>query len=599
MGGKNGYFRFGARVVRGRWFMLFGAMLIMCGSGQTYIYSTYSKAIQTTLGYDGEEMDIITFCRDVAAYVAIFGGLVCEVAPSWVVLLIGAVLNFGGFIMTWLAVMHKIQRPPAWQTGVYVALGTASPNFAHTIALATCVKNFPESRGVVLGLMKGLVGLNAAIFTQIYLGFYANDPRGLILVTAVFPTIFYLGFMFTIRTIEADRQPNELREFLNFFYLTIVLALFLMIMTLLDKYIVVTRNGHVIGAAVVFILLLLPLYLVIKQEAALSKLETHDHLNYPTRDEVSAIDKKPQASAAPQQEHNTPSSSVSCFANIFKKPERGEDHSILQAVFSVDMVYIFFITLCGYGTGLTAYDHFGRLGQALAKRERLVSSIVSLVSIWNYYGRVYSGFLSELLLLKWKVPRSIVSTVMLVLQSIGLLLFAYPEIPGAYYVASVTLGFTLGAQVPIYLAIISEFFGLKYYATLLNFAQLYCPLALYLMNTKFTRVIYAKEAIKDVIAQGKDPALVKDPVCEGSHCYRLSFSILALIAFIGALISLKFASRTREFYKGDLYKKFRNENRRDGDMLIRRFGGEKYMKFGEAQGKAISETQMAQHCNKR
>ncbi|KAG6682351.1 hypothetical protein I3842_13G136100 [Carya illinoinensis] len=555
MGGENGCFRFGARLVRGRWFMLFGAMLIMCGSGQTYIYSSYSKVLQTTLGYDEEEMNLITFYRDFAAYVAIFGGLVCEVAPPWVVLLIGAIFNFVGFIMTWVAVMHKIPRPAAWETGLYVAIGTTSPNFSNTIALVICVKNFPESRGVVLGLMKGMVGLTAAIVTQIYLGIFPNDPRGLILVTAVFPTLFYLAFMFTIRTVEAERQPNELRVFLKFFYLTIVLALFLMVVNLLEKYIDVTKNDHVISAAFVFILLLLPLSLVIKEEAVLSGLETHDRLNYRTRYEVSAIDEKPQASAAPQQEHQKPSSSVSCFANIFKKPERGEDHSILQAMFSVDMLYIFFITLCGYGTGLTAYDHFGRLGQALAKKERLVSSIVSLVSIWNYYGRVYSGFLSELLLLKWKVPRSIVSTIMLILQSIGLLLFAYPEIPGAYYVASVTLGFTLGAQVPINLAIISELFGLKYYATLLNFAQLYSPLALYLMNTKFTRVIYAKEAIKDVIAQGKDPALVKDPVCEGSHCFRLSFSILALISFIGALISLKFASRTREFYRGDLYKK--------------------------------------------
>ncbi|KAG2674455.1 hypothetical protein I3760_13G136400 [Carya illinoinensis] len=577
--------------------MLFGAMLIMCGSGQTYIYSSYSKVLQTTLGYDEEEMNLITFYRDFAAYVAIFGGLVCEVAPPWVVLLIGAIFNFVGFIMTWVAVMHKIPRPAAWETGLYVAIGTTSPNFSNTIALVICVKNFPESRGVVLGLMKGMVGLTAAIVTQIYLGIFPNDPRGLILVTAVFPTLFYLAFMFTIRTVEAERQPNELRVFLKFFYLTIVLALFLMVVNLLEKYIDVTKNDHVISAAFVFILLLLPLSLVIKEEAVLSGLETHDRLNYRTRYEVSAIDEKPQASAAPHQEHNKPSSSVSCFANIFKKPERGEDHSILQAMFSVDMLYIFFITLCGYGTGLTAYDHFGRLGQALAKKERLVSSIVSLVSIWNYYGRVYSGFLSELLLLKWKVPRSIVSTIMLILQSIGLLLFAYPEIPGAYYVASVTLGFTLGAQVPINLAIISELFGLKYYATLLNFAQLYSPLALYLMNTKFTRVIYAKEAIKDVIAQGKDPALVKDPVCEGSHCFRLSFSILALISFIGALISLKFASRTREFYRGDLYKKFRTKNSRDEDTF-RRFRGEKYQKFGEEQRKA-SETQMGQHCNKR
>lgn len=38
-----------------------------------------------------------------------------------------------------------------------ICIGASSQTFANTGALVTCVKNFPESRGIVLGLLKGLL----------------------------------------------------------------------------------------------------------------------------------------------------------------------------------------------------------------------------------------------------------------------------------------------------------------------------------------------------------------------------------------------------------------------------------------------------------
>ena len=246
-----------------------------------------------------------------------------------------------------------------------------------------------------------------------------------------------------------------------------------------------------------------------------------------------------------------------CFANIFtNKPERGEDHTILQAILSADMFYIFLITLCGYGSALTFFEQLRPFGLALQYHERLIQSIITLTTIWNYYGRVYSGFVSELLLTKWKLSRSIMMSIILLLQCSGLLLVAFPKIPGMYYVASVIVAFTFGAQVSVNLSMISELFGLKHYATFLNFAQASTPMWLYLMNTKLTKVLYAREAAKD-IPPGIDPSTLKNLTCTGHHCFMASFSILAAIAFIGALVSLQFARKTREFYQGDIYKKFR------------------------------------------
>jgi hypothetical protein len=385
--------------------------------------------------------------------------------------------------------------------------------------------------------------------------------------------------MFTIRNIKNGRQPNELRVFLNFFYLTILLALFLMVITLLEKYINLTAEVHTKSSIAVIVMLFLPLLLVIKEEFSIWKVKKQPSMNVnniPPTHQLGTNEKQPQAILVPGEE-NSEQKGMPCFANIFNKPERGEDHTILQAILSIDMFYIFLVTLCGYGSALTSFDQLRAIGLALNYNDRLVNSIITLANVWSYFGRVYSGFVSELLLIKWKLSRAIMMSVVLLMHGIGLLLVAFPKIPGAYYVASMIIGFTLGAQVPINLVMISELFGLKYFATLLNCASLTTPLWVYLMNTKLTKTLYTKEAAKG-LPPGIDSSTVKDLSCTGHHCFKVSFSILASIAFVGAIISLQFARRTREFYKGDIYKRFRVQRFSRGDTY-KRFNGETYMKF--------------------
>lgn len=550
----------------GRWFMVFASFLIMACAGATYLFGTYSKDIKSTLGYDQTTLNLLGFFKDLGANVGVLSGLIAEVTPTWFVLTIGSAMNFVGYFMIWLTVTGKVAKPKVWQMCLYICIGANSQNFANTGALVTCVKNFPESRGVMLGLLKGYVGLSGAIFTQLYFAIYGHDSKSLILLIAWLPAAVSLVFVYLIREKKVVRQRNELSVFYQFLYISIFLALFLMAMNIAEKQVHFSKAAYAASATICCALLFVPLTVSVKQE-----LEVWNMMKLPIEEPSEVKVEKPKKELDLDQDkaakvNGEEKETKSCFSTVFSPPPRGEDYTILQALLSTDMIILFVATFCGLGSSLTAVDNLGQIGESLGYPNHTVSSFVSLVSIWNYFGRVFSGFVSEYLLAKYKLPRPLMMTLVLLLSCAGHLLIAFP-VPGSVYIASILMGFSFGAQLPLLFAIISELFGLKYYSTLFNCGQLASPLGSYILNVRVTGMLYDKEALKQLTARGLTRKDVKDLTCLGSQCYKLPFLILAAVTFFGALVSLGLAIRTREFYKGDIYKKFRESPESESELV--------------------------------
>lgn len=548
--GSNNILPLIVHVVRGRWFSLFASFLIMSFAGGSYIFGIYSQEIKTSLGYDQTTLNLIGSFKDIGANIGIFAGLIAEISPAWILLLMGAVLNFGGYFMTWLATSHKISTPKVWHMCLFICIGANTQNFANTAILVTGVRNFPENRGILFGLLKGFAGLCGAILTQLYLAIYdGNDAASLILLSAWLPASVWLVFMFAIREIMCSRRRNdrdEIKIFYRFLYISVSLALFLMVMIIVQKLVTFSKAAFVGSAIVICALLFLPLFVVVAANEEFYVSNPDKELRIPGS---ILQDEKPK---------------VSCFADIMNKPEKGEDFTILQGIISMDFLLIFITTLCGFGSSLTAIDNFGQISESLGYPQKTINTFLSIISIWNFSGRIFGGFVSEHLLVKYRFPRPLMTTLILLLLCIGLLLIAF-HVQGFLYIASVIIGFSFGAQFSLKNAIVSELFGLKHYPTLFNCAQLAIPLGSYLLNVKVTGKLYDEEAMKELGKKGLHRIAGKTLTCIGRNCFRVPFLILAAVAFTAAIASLVLAHRTKEFYKTDIYNKFR-EKRIDSNL---------------------------------
>ncbi|KAI3936201.1 hypothetical protein MKW92_027617, partial [Papaver armeniacum] len=325
------------QVYRGRWFMVFASFLIMAAAGATYMFGLYSNDIKRNLGYDQTTLNLLSFFKDLGANVGVLSGLINEVTPPWVVLSIGAGMNFAGYFMIWLAVTGRIAKPAVWQMCLYICMGANSQAFANTGSLVTCVKNFPESRGVVLGLLKGFMGLSGAIISQLYHALYGEDATGLILLIAALPAVISMLSVHTIRIMKVIRQANELKVFYDFLYISPGLAGFLMVIIIIQKTVPgFNRAEYGVSSAVVVLFLFSPLVVVIKQEIQLRNSKNQQEISNSYEDPPSS-----QPESIPSLPRLPKSSEVkerSCFSTMFEPPNRGEDYTILQALFSIDIV---------------------------------------------------------------------------------------------------------------------------------------------------------------------------------------------------------------------------------------------------------------------
>jgi len=309
----------------------------------------------------------------------------------------------------------------ALQVCVLIFIGTNGETYFNTAALVSCVQNFPKSRGPIVGILKGFAGLSGAILTQVYAIINSPDRASLIFMIAVGPSMVVIALMFIIRPVKGHRQArgSDGASFTFVYSTCLVLAAYLMGVMLVEDLVDVSHTAVIIFTVFLFIVLLVPICIPISvalteeprpsslEEVLLPEPEKEEPVK--TESDTDVIfseleDEKSRVNLLPTSERKKRIAHLQAMlaqaaaegavrVKRRRGPRRGEDFTLLQALVKADFWLMFCPFLLASGSGLTVIDNLGQMSQSLGYDNTHI--FVSMISIWNFLGRIGGGYVSE------------------------------------------------------------------------------------------------------------------------------------------------------------------------------------------------------------
>lgn len=579
-----------------RWLVFVGAMWMQSCAGIGYVYGSLSPVIKHSMGYNQRQIAALGVAKDLGDSVGFLAGTLCEILPLWLALLIGSLQNFIGYGWVWLIVAGRTPPLPLWAMCVLIFFGTNGETYFNTAALVSCVQNFPKSRGPVVGILKGFAGLSGAILTQIYTMIHTPDHAALIFMVAVGPSMVVIALMFIVRPVGGHKQvrPSDNSSFVFVYSVCLLLAAYLMGVLLLEDLVDLNNSVVTLFTVVLLILLAIPIIIPLLLTFGSSATTSHDQehlLPDPQKGETSqpttqfteqnefilseVEDEKPkEVDLLPASERFKRIQHLQ--ARLFqaaadgavrvkrrKGPRRGENFTLSQALIKADLWLLFVSLLLGSGSGLTVIDNLGQMTQALHYDETHI--FVSMISIWNFLGRVGGGYFSEIIVSDYAYPRPIALAVAQGIMAVGHF-FIGMGWPAAMYVGTLLIGLGFGGHWAIVPATASELFGLKNFGALYNFLTVANPAGSLIFSGLIASNIYDYEAEKQAqkhhilasvtgeLEQHRRRLREQVLKCEGAVCFFLSSMIMSGLCIIAVILSLVLVYRTKIVY-ANLYGK--------------------------------------------
>lgn len=580
--------RFGEKFqgfINNRWLVFVAAMWVQSCGGVGYVFGSISPVIKSSLNYNQRQVASLGVAKDLGDSVGFLPGILSEVLPLWGILLIGAIQNFIGYGWVWLVITGRTTVLPLWAMCILIFVGTNGETYFNTAALVSCVQNFPKNRGPVVGILKGFAGLSGAILTQVYTLIHSPDQASLVFMVAVGPAIVAIALMFIVRPVGGHRQirSSDGYSFSIIYSVCLILAAYLMGVMLVQDLVSVSQTVITIFSLILFILLLFPIVIPItlsffrdprlpaeeapllspdKQESSKAEDESQDIIFSEIEDEKpKEVDLLPalerQKRIAQLQARLTQAAAEGAVRIKKRRPHRGEDFTMTEALIKADLWLIFFSLLLGSGSGLTVIDNLGQMSESLGYDNSQV--FVSMISIFNFLGRIGGGYFSERIVSDYAYPRPAAMAVAQVFLAVGHFFFAMGW-PGAMYIGTLLVGLGYGAHWAIVPATASELFGLKKFAALYNFLTLANPAGSLVFSGVIASSIYDREAEKqahglNLMSHGTSlfphsSFLSADETlkCTGTVCFFLTSMILSGLCVIAVMLSMILVYRTRSVY---------------------------------------------------
>ena len=271
---------------------------------------------------------------------------------------------------------------------MFMCMAGNNTTWMNTAILVTCIRNFRKNRVPVSGILKGYVGLSTAIFTDVCNALFTDSSANFVMMLSFFPIVICLFAIF-LREVPPSASDLDITEEANYFNMFNIIAVVVSLYLLAHD--LVGSLGHVYDVIFSFVLvaflaypLVIPAFIAFK---AWLDSKTKDDIEDQNRESTEPL-LAPEVDVVAAEEVAEVNGE-----DKNSQPLLGEEHTIVEALKTVDFWVLFVSFLCGVGTGMTLMNNMGQMGSALGYLD--VSIFVSLLSIMGFFGRIISGTVSE------------------------------------------------------------------------------------------------------------------------------------------------------------------------------------------------------------
>jgi hypothetical protein len=392
---------------------------------------------------------------------------------------------------------------------------------------------------------QGFLGLSGAILIQVYDTICKGKPSTYLLMLALLPTFVSLVLMFLVRIYKTTTGDDK-KHLNGFSAVALIIAGYLMILIILENIFTLPLWARISTLILLLILLVSPLGIAIKalREDSNRLLQTHSiESNLLTDNAEQIISPKFSTAEDPIEYHQLPSGDKATSDDEVLMDE--EHLNLLQSMRTVNFWLLFFAMICGMGSGLATINNMSQIGESLSYTTVEINNLVSLWSIWNFLGRFGAGYVSDYFLHTRGWARPLLMTITLATMTAGHIVIAF-GFPGNLYVGSILVGICYGSQWSLMPTICSEIFGVRHMGTIFNTIAIASPMGSYIFSVRVIGYFYDKEA------SGESNS------CFGTHCFMLSFLIMASVAFLGFIVAVVLFFRTKRFYELVVLRRLRH-----------------------------------------
>ncbi|KAF8983593.1 hypothetical protein BGZ46_009939 [Entomortierella lignicola] len=544
-------------------------ILVMALSGSLFSFASLGTDLKARFGFNSSDINLLAAIGDTAMYVGflIVGPIYDHYGERWT-LVTASILTFLGYGGMYIA-YAKAWGGLGFLMFLYCLAGIAS-TAGYLAALAANMANFSAATsGTISGILLAFFGLSATLFSQVKTHIFSGESE-------------------TITSTSVFRGSKATQNYILFLTIitTAIYVLAAVFMVKINKPVAKNLDSGSSSTTTLDETVKKPENVdTVQPPHPLSRTTTFTPSMYNGQDPTSRIEDWNQSTTTLEKELKSephiPGDNIleDTVPTAVSVPVTTTD--VTKADFnpylaSVDMkpremllqsTFWFFVIAQVSQQGFSYINNIDSIIHAIlnpldpstaARAETLTGTHVTLISVGNCLGRLASGIISDWVISRYRISRSIFFFISEIIILVPLLImsFSTPVVNlAALVISSCLIGATYGATGALFASMTRDFFGNKYYGSACGMVMVLNGANPFIANQLYG--VFYDRASKGMSISSDKSSDDDSMTCVGKSCYDSSFKVASLLQLVCILCAgLLFWAHTRNGKR--LMKKLRD-----------------------------------------